>query len=103
MSGNGVEIRAGIVVTGTELLSGLITDRNGPWLAQQLGGLGIEVIDLVCVGDRPADLAAALRFVAGQGADLIVTSGGLGPTADDLTAEVVADFAGVELALDEAM
>jgi nicotinamide-nucleotide amidase len=103
VSGNEVEVRAGIVVTGTELLSGLITDRNGPWLAQQLGGLGIEVANLVCVGDRPADLAAALRFLAGQGADLIVTSGGLGPTADDLTAEVVADFAGVELALDEAM
>ena len=98
-----MEVRAGIVVTGTELLSGLITDRNGPWLAQQLGGLGIEVTDLVCVGDRPPDLAAALRFLAGQGADLIVTSGGLGPTADDVTAEVVADFAGVELTLDEAM
>jgi nicotinamide-nucleotide amidase len=91
------------VVTGTELLSGLITDRNGPWLAQRLGELGIEVAHLLCVGDRPADLAAALRFLADQGVDLIVTSGGLGPTADDVTTEVVAGFAGVELELDEAM
>jgi nicotinamide-nucleotide amidase len=97
------DIRAGIVVTGTELLNGQITDRNGPWLAQRLGELGVEVAHLLCVGDRSEDLAAALRFLAGQGVDLIVTSGGLGPTADDLTAEVVAGFAGVELELDEAM
>jgi nicotinamide-nucleotide amidase len=100
---NSADVRAAIVVTGTELLSGLITDRNGPWLAQRLGELGIEVAHLLCVGDRPADLAAALRFVADQGVALIVTSGGLGPTADDVTAEVVAGFAGVELELDEAM
>jgi competence/damage-inducible protein CinA-like protein len=100
---NAADIRAGIVVTGTELLSGQVTDRNGPWLAQRLGELGVEVSHLLCVGDRPQDLAAALRFLADQGIDLIVTSGGLGPTADDLTAEVVAGFAGVELELDEAM
>ena len=96
-------VRAGLVITGTELLSGLITDRNGPWLAQRLGELGVEVAHLICVGDRPADLAAALHFLADQRVDLIVTSGGLGPTADDLTAEVVAAFAGVALELDEAM
>ncbi|MGH3897379.1 MAG: competence/damage-inducible protein A [Pseudonocardiaceae bacterium] len=102
--GNGsAEVRAGIVVTGTELLSGLISDRNGPWLAQRLGELGVEVSHLLCVGDRAEDLAATLRFLGDQGVDLIVTSGGLGPTADDLTAEVVAGFAGVELELDEAM
>lgn len=103
VSNDSAGVRAGIVVTGTELLSGLITDRNGPWLAQRLGGLGIEVAHLLCVGDRPADLAAALRFLADQGVDLIATSGGLGPTADDLTAEVVAAFAGVPLELDESM
>ncbi len=103
VNNGGTEIRAGIVITGTELLSGLITDRNGPWLAQRLGELGVEVAHLLCVGDRPADLAAALRFLADQGTDLIITSGGLGPTADDVTAEVVAGFAGVELELDKAM
>jgi nicotinamide-nucleotide amidase len=103
VSNGDADVRAGIVVTGTELLTGQLTDRNGPWLAQQLGELGVEVAHLLCVGDRSQDLAAALRFLAGQGVDLIVTSGGLGPTADDLTAEVVARFAGVPLELDEAM
>ncbi|MGH4010939.1 MAG: competence/damage-inducible protein A [Pseudonocardiaceae bacterium] len=103
MSNDGTDVRAGIVVTGTELLSGQLIDRNGPWLAQRLGELGVEVAHLLCVGDRPEDLAATLRFLGGQDIDLIVTSGGLGPTADDLTVEVVAGFAGVALELDEAM
>ncbi|MGH3812102.1 MAG: molybdopterin-binding protein, partial [Pseudonocardiaceae bacterium] len=93
MSNDGTDVRAGIVVTGTELLSGQLTDRNGPWLAQRLGELGVEVAHLLCVGDRPEDLAATLRFLGDQGVDLIVTSGGLGPTADDVTTEVVAGFA----------
>ncbi|MPZ66545.1 MAG: competence/damage-inducible protein A [Pseudonocardiaceae bacterium] len=100
---SGEHVRAGIVVTGTELLTGLLADRNGPWVAQQLGAHGVEVAHLLCVGDRPEDLDSALRFLADQRVDLIVTSGGLGPTADDLTAEIVARFAGVELCLDEAM
>ena len=87
-------VRAGIVVTGTEVLSGRVTDRNGPWVSERLGELGCEVAHIVCVGDRPEDLRAALAFLRGAGVDLIVTTGGLGPTADDLTAEIVAGFAG---------
>jgi nicotinamide-nucleotide amidase len=97
------EVRAGIVVTGTEVLTGRIADRNGPWVSEQLAGLGVDVAHILVVGDRPGDLEAALRFMATEGMDLIVTSGGLGPTADDLTAEVVAGFAGRELVLDEEM
>jgi competence/damage-inducible protein CinA-like protein len=96
-------VRAGIVVTGTEVLTGQIADRNGPWLSERLGELGVEVAHILVVGDRADDLDAALRFMAAEGMDLIVTSGGLGPTADDLTAEVVARFAGRELVLDEAI
>ena len=96
-------IRAGIVVTGTEVLTGRIADKNGPWISEQLAGHGVEVAHILIVGDRPGDLEAALRFMATEGMDLIVTSGGLGPTADDLTAEVVARFAGRELVLDEEM
>ncbi|HEX3731976.1 MAG TPA: competence/damage-inducible protein A [Mycobacteriales bacterium] len=96
-------LRAGILVTGTEMLSGLVADRNGPWLAQRLAELGLEVAHVLCVGDRPADLTAALHFLAEQHVELIVTSGGLGPTADDVTAEVVAEFAGMPLELDTAM
>jgi nicotinamide-nucleotide amidase len=98
-----VQLKAGIVVTGTELLSGYIADRNGPWVAQRLGELGVDVTHVLCVGDRPDDLLVALEFLRSQGVHLIVTSGGLGPTADDLTAEVVAQFAGVDLVLDAEM
>jgi nicotinamide-nucleotide amidase len=92
-----------VLVTGTEVLTGRITDRNGPWISQRLGELGVEVSHILCVGDRRGDLAAALDFLAAEGVGLIVTSGGLGPTADDLTTEVVAGFAGRELVLDERM
>jgi len=96
-------VRAGIVVTGTEVITGRIVDRNGPWVSERLAELGVEVAHILVVADRPGDLEAALRFLAEEGMDLVVTSGGLGPTADDLTAEVVARFAGRELVLDEAM
>jgi nicotinamide-nucleotide amidase len=98
-----VAVRAGILVTGTEVLSGYVTDRNGPWLSERLGDLGVEVEEITVVGDRPEDLEGALRHMRDQGLDLIVTSGGLGPTADDLTAEVVGRFAGRELVLDAEM
>jgi nicotinamide-nucleotide amidase len=101
--GGPLSTRAGIVVTGTELLSGNVRDRNSPWLAQQLADFGIELAHIVTCGDRPQDLKAALEFLRKEGVDLVVTSGGLGPTADDLTAQVVADFAGREMVLDEAL
>jgi competence/damage-inducible protein CinA-like protein len=103
VSGPGAEVRAGIIVTGTEVLTGRTKDRNGPWVSESLGALGVEVAHITVVGDRADDLEAALRFLAERGIDLIVTTGGLGPTADDLTTEVVAGFAGRELVLDEAM
>ena len=98
-----VSARAGILVTGTEVITARISDRNGPWISERLGALGVEVAHILTVGDRAEDLEAGLRFMAAEGCDLIVTSGGLGPTADDLTAEVVARFAGVEMVLDEDM
>jgi nicotinamide-nucleotide amidase len=96
-------IRAGIIVTGTEVITGRISDSNGPWVSEQLAGLGVEVAHILIVADRPHDLEAGLRFLAAEGMDLIVTTGGLGPTADDLTGEVVARFAGRELLLDEVV
>jgi nicotinamide-nucleotide amidase len=92
--------RAGIVVTGTEVLTGRVTDRNGPWLAERLKELGVDVAYTTVVGDRPGDMEDVLRFMAGEGLDLILTSGGLGPTADDLTAEVVGRAQGREMVLD---
>jgi nicotinamide-nucleotide amidase len=96
-----VSARAGIVVTGTEVLTGRIQDRNGPWIADRLLELGVELAHITICGDRPVDIEAQLRFMADQGVDLIVTSGGLGPTADDMTVEVVARFCGRELVLDD--
>jgi nicotinamide-nucleotide amidase len=96
-----VSARAGIVVTGTEVLTGRVQDRNGPWIADRLLELGVELAHITICGDRPADIEAQLRFMADQGVDLIVTSGGLGPTADDMTVEVVARFAGRKLVLDD--
>jgi nicotinamide-nucleotide amidase len=98
-----VSARAGIVVTGTEVLTGRIQDRNGPWLSDRLLELGVELAHVTLCGDRPEDMEAQLRFQAEEGADLIVTSGGLGPTADDLTVEVVARFTGRPLELDEGL
>lgn len=95
--------RAGIVVTGTEVLTGRVQDRNGPWIADRLLELGVELAHITICGDRPGDIDAQLRFLADQGVDLIVTSGGLGPTADDMTVEVVARFCGRELILDTAV
>ncbi len=93
-------VRAGILITGTEVLTGLISDRNGPWLSERMSEIGVDAASIQIVGDRPDDLLAALEFMAREGMALIVTSGGLGPTADDLTAEIVGRFSGREMVLD---
>jgi len=98
-----VSARAGIVVTGTEVLTGRVQDRNGPWIADRLLELGVELAHITICGDRPHDIEAQLRFLAAEGVDLIVTSGGLGPTADDMTVATVASFAGLDLVLDDAL
>ena len=95
--------RAGILVTGTEVLTGRVADRNGPWVADRLLELGVELAHITICGDRPADIDAQLRFLRSEGVDLIVTTGGLGPTADDMTVATVARFCDRELVLDEAM
>jgi nicotinamide-nucleotide amidase len=95
--------RAGIVVTGTEVLTGRTIDRNGPFLSDRLRELGVDLAYITIVGDRPQDMEAALRFFASEQLDVVLTSGGLGPTADDLTAEVVGRFHGREMVLDEAL
>jgi nicotinamide-nucleotide amidase len=96
-----VSARAGIVVTGTEVLAGRVRDRNGPWLSDRLLELGVELAHVTICGDRREDMLAQLGFMADQGVDVVITSGGLGPTADDLTIEIVAEFTGRPLLLDE--
>ena len=93
--------RAAIVASGSELVRGDRHDRNGPYLASSLLRLGVDPARITVVGDDPADLAAALAD--GLAHDLLVVSGGLGPTHDDRTAELLAAAAGVRLAVDEEL
>ncbi len=93
-------LRAGIVVTGTEVLTGRVADANGPWLSEHLREVGVDVAHICVCGDRKEDLLAQLQFLTDQDVDLIVTSGGLGPTADDMTLPTVAEFAGTTLIFD---
>jgi competence/damage-inducible protein CinA-like protein len=93
--------RGFVVVTGSELVRGDRRDLNGPFLASELMRLGLEPARISIVGDDPAELEAALR--EGLEADLCLVSGGLGPTHDDRTVELVARAAGRELIVDEAL
>lgn len=96
-----MSVRAGILVTGTEVLTGRVLDRNGGWISERLRDLGVDHAHTIVVGDRDEDMLAALRFLADSGVRLIVTSGGLGPTEDDRTAAIVGAFQGREMVLDE--
>jgi nicotinamide-nucleotide amidase len=87
------------VITGSELVRGERADLNGPFLAREVLSLGLEPARILIVGDREEELEEALRL--GLDADLMITSGGLGPTHDDRTVELVARAAGVELELRE--
>jgi len=94
--------RAVIVVTGSELVRGERPDLNGPFLARSLLALGLEPARIEVVGDDPGELETALQDALAS-ADLVATSGGLGPTHDDRTVEVVAKVAGLELHVDEEL
>jgi nicotinamide-nucleotide amidase len=93
--------RAAIVVTGSELVRGEREDRNGPFLAAEVVRLGLEPTEIDIVGDKPEDLERTLR--AALESDLCLVSGGLGPTHDDRTVELVARVAGRRLVLDESL
>jgi competence/damage-inducible protein CinA-like protein len=94
-------VTAAIVASGSELVRGDRNDRNGPFLAASLLRLGVDPSRITVVGDEPAELEAALR--EGLAHDLLVVSGGLGPTHDDRTIELLARAAGVGLAVDEEL
>jgi nicotinamide-nucleotide amidase len=91
--------RAVIVVTGSELVRGDRNDLNGPYLAREALRLGLEPARIAIVGDDPAELEAVLRAAFDEG-EAVLTSGGLGPTHDDRTVELVARALGVGLHVD---
>src|SRR4051812_50131725 len=93
--------RAGILVTGTEVLTGRVLDRNGGWLSERLRELGVEHEHTIVVGDRPQDMLDALEFLRESGVQVIVTSGGLGPAGAAITGAIGGRLPGRETGLDE--
>ena len=99
VEGNGMRIE--IICTGDEVLSGKIVNTNWSYMTQKLEDYGLAVSWGTIVGDDRTELLAAFRL-AGERADAVIVNGGLGPTVDDLSQEIAARAAGVELVLDES-
>ncbi len=95
--------RAVLVVTGSELLLGRIQDANTQLIARRLDAAGVRLVRVTTVGDDEEGLVAALRDALAEAPELVVTSGGLGPTHDDRTVAAVARATGVGLAVDAPM
>ena len=93
-------MNAVILAVGNELVTGQTVDTNSAYLSQRLAELGIETTEHVTVRDDRSAIAAAIRTAAAA-ADVVLVTGGLGPTADDLTRQAMADALGTELVLDE--
>src|SRR5688572_3901728 len=93
-------MKAEIISIGTELTTGQNLDTNSQWLSLRLAEIGIPVQWHTTIADDLDDNIAAFR-IAAERADLVIATGGLGPTLDDLTRDVVAKVAGVDLVLDE--
>ena len=85
-----------IITTGTELLLGEIVNTNFTWLAQELNRRGFDVLYQTTVGDNPARMKDVLDIAVGR-ADIVITSGGLGPTRGDITKEMIAEHCGVDM------
>lgn len=95
-AGGRVGVRAHIVAVGAELVAGDIVDTNSAWLAARLVEAGVAVRGHTCVGDDVAEIVTVLRSAA-TACDVVVVTGGIGPTPDDLTRFAVAELAGVAL------
>lgn len=93
-------MRIEIICTGDEVLTGKIVNTNFGYMTQKLEDAGLSVIWGTTVGDDRATLLSAFHLAAGR-ADVVIVNGGLGPTVDDLSQEIAAQAAGVELALHE--
>ncbi len=95
-------MRAEIISIGTELLLGEIIDTNAAWLAQQLAGIGVDVYFRTTVGDNVGRIASAIQIGTSR-AEVVITTGGLGPTIDDMTREGIAQAVGVPLELNHEL
>lgn len=95
-------MRAYILSIGTELLQGMITDTNATFLAQELVALGIDLVHVTQVGDDRGRMVETLRRALDE-ADLVICTGGVGPTEDDLTREAIAETVGETPAIDQEL
>ena len=93
-------VRAEIITIGDEILFGQITDTNTQWIGAELTGIGIRPVRKTSVGDRQEDILSALSE-ASQRADVIIVTGGLGPTKDDITKHTFCKYFGSELKINE--
>lgn len=93
---------AELVAVGSELLLGQIVDTNSAWMAERLTGIGVDLFYKTVVGDNPARMKEAVTRAL-ERADIVITGGGLGPTQDDLTREVIADVTGRRLVIDPGL
>ena len=91
-----------VVAVGTELLLGQIVDTNSSWIGEQLALSGIDSYFQTKVGDNPERIKAVLKQALGR-SDVVIVCGGLGPTQDDLTRDMIAEVMGVQLVLDEEL
>ena len=94
-------MRAALVVTGTEVLEGRVRDENGAFVAKSLTAAGVSVVRTTVVGDGLEEITTAVSEALASGVDLVVTTGGLGPTHDDRTMEAVAAATGRGMVLDD--
>ena len=93
---------AEIVAIGSELLLGQIVDTNSAWMAQRLTSLGVNLFYKTAVGDNPGRMREVIARSL-ERADVVITSGGLGPTQDDLTREIIAEVTGRKLVRDAGL
>ena len=93
-------MRACILSIGSELMLGQITDTNASWLARDLADAGIELVQVTQVGDDPQLMLRAMRASL-ELADVVICTGGIGPTDDDMTREIIAELVGETPVVDE--
>jgi nicotinamide-nucleotide amidase len=96
------QVLAEIITIGDEILYGQITDTNSQWISAELDKIGVRTIRKTSVGDTPSAIINALQ-AAEASADIILITGGLGPTKDDITKHTLADYFGTELVFDQSV
>lgn len=91
-----------IVVIGDELLIGQVVDTNSNWIAREMNKIGWEITEITTVRDRKTEMLSAFEQAFSR-VDIVLVTGGLGPTKDDITKQTLCEFFGGKLVLDESV